>query len=125
MKSFKEFLAEQEDNTVLQSNFVKEINKELFKLTQKNDKSSDISEMFNAIQDVLTKFNIVMVSDNLTEFKPQVIINKKEAFITISNVKSIDANNKYVPYDNVVLNVEWNIFDGEYALKNANLKEKK
>lgn len=126
MKSFRQFFKEaMEDGNKLPANVVNSINKDLFKLTQVDDKSADINEMFSDINDVVNRYKVKLVSDNYTEFKPSVIINKQQTFVLLAPIDSVDENGKYNVYDNIALNVKWNILDGEYALKEASIKEKK
>lgn len=118
MKSFKQFFKEESEyEGGLSAGTVNALNKELFKLTQGDDKTADFNEMFKQIQDVLAKYEVTMVDADGSPFEPRVVINRRETFI--------DLNKNGMGINNVILSVKWNDFNNEYALKECSLQEKK
>lgn len=118
MKSFKQFFKEEiEYEGALAAGTINSLNKELFKLTQGDEKSADFDEMFKQIAEVLAKFTVTMVDIDGMEFQPRVVINRRETFIDLAK--------EGMAINNVVLSVKWNEFNDEYALKEVSLQEKK
>lgn len=126
MKTFTQFILEKmkEDNK-MPSDIVKNINRKLLNIAQTNPKTSDINEMFRPIEEILGRFGVVMVADNFQTFKPSVIINKQETFILLADEHNLNEEGDYNVYDNIALNIKWNIFNGDYAIREAQLVEKR
>lgn len=109
---------------MLRSDIIKSLNAEFYDISPKDQgqMTADIKELFDKIQVVLDGYGITMVGDNAKQFSGSVISNKNQATILIAPKNS--NNGEFNAYDNAVLDVKWNTFDGEYALKSVAVKER-
>jgi hypothetical protein len=129
IKSFRQFILEGEPDiktdTMLRTDIIKNLNAEFYDISPKDQgqQTADIKELFGKIQVVLDGYGITMVGDDGKQFAGNVITNKNQANVLIAPKAS--TNGDYNAYDNAVLDVKWNTFDGEYALKSVSVKERK
>lgn len=123
LKSFKNYITEENDN-LLRTDTIKSLNAELYDISPKDEgqKTNDIKQLFSEIQIVLDGYDIQMIGDNSQSFDGSVIKDKGQADILLAPKNS--GSDGYLPYSNAVLDVKWNNFDGEYALKSVSVKER-
>ena len=125
LKSFKTFVTEEIKTNMMDNATIKSVNIKLFDITPKDsgEQSVNIKDIFTKITETLDQLNLVMISDDFKDYTYNVITSKGQATILLANKDTKDELGEYDAYNNVALDVKWNIINNEYSLKSVGLKE--